>query len=98
MDFNFDIIAACGLTQGEFAQLTGASRGTVSNWVHGKSRPTAAYRLHVQKLLKVLTVAHDKGKLPGGIPTVYKGNMSSRRKYIRDTLKRTVSDIKRGVD
>mgnify|MGYP001120449713 CR=1 FL=1 len=97
-DYDFSWLDESGVTQGEFAQLTGATRGTVSNWVHGKSKPTSAYRKIVGKYLALLHQAIRLGYLPSDLPSVYKANMPARKKYIRDALKATVEEIRKRRD
>lgn len=91
---NFEIIEEAGLTQTEFAWLTGASRGTVNNWVKGKSNPTNAYHETCKRNLLLLQVAHRMKLLPGDIPSVYKANMDSRMVYISGSLKSAAQYIK----
>lgn len=92
MDFN--AIEEAGLTQSEFAQLVGSSRGTVNNWVRGRSSPTNAYQKACKSNLLLIQVAMRMYTLPGSIPTIYKGNMDSRKEYISASLKKAAEYIR----
>lgn len=91
---DFEILDEAGITQSEFAEITGASRGTVNAWCRGKSKPMRAHQKEVKRHLVLLQVAVRLHKLPGDIPKVYKGNVESRKDYIHASLKDAAAYIR----
>jgi DNA-binding XRE family transcriptional regulator len=92
--FKFTLIAKSGMTHNEFAALIRVSRGSVNNWVKGHTTPTNKLQGRIRSCLTLIDAAVDRGYLPKDIPKVYKGNMSARRRYIRDSLKRVSAELK----
>jgi DNA-binding XRE family transcriptional regulator len=90
----FKPLLQSGMTHNEFASLIGVSRGSVNNWIKGHTAPTKKLQVRVRRCLVLVAVAVERGYLPKDLPKVYKGNMSARRKYIRDSLKRVSGELK----
>jgi predicted transcriptional regulator len=61
---DFAVIERSGLTQGEFGQLLGVSRVTVSQWVRSKMAPHRFHEAKVKELLAALELAIKNDALP----------------------------------
>jgi transcriptional regulator with XRE-family HTH domain len=63
-EFDFTIIPRAGLTQKEFAVLTGVSRVTVNLWSRGKMRPHRYIKPRTIRVINTLETAVANGLLP----------------------------------
>lgn len=82
---HFAIITEAGLTQGEFADLVGASRITVNRW--SKGQPVSkTFRPRVADLLKRLQVGIKLGLLPGTLSAPARGTTIVRKNELVTAL------------
>ena len=74
-EFDFTIVARAGLTQKEFATLTGVSRVTANLWVRGKMRPHRYLKIKTARVVRALekAVASETLPLPKGISSTARG-------------------------
>ena len=63
-EFDFTIVARAGLTQKEFATLTGVSRVTANLWVRGKMRPHRYLTTKAARVVSTLEKALVCATLP----------------------------------
>ena len=63
-EFDFTIVARAGLTQKEFATLTGVSRVTANLWVRGKMRPHRYLKIKAARVVSTLEKAIAIETLP----------------------------------
>ena len=63
-EFDFTIVARAGLTQKEFATLTGVSRATVNMWVRGKMKPHRYLKTKAARVVSALEKAIVDATLP----------------------------------
>lgn len=63
-EFDFTIVARAGLTQKEFATLTGVSRATVNLWVRGKMKPHRYLKTKAARVVSALEKAIVDATLP----------------------------------
>ena len=63
-EFDFTIVARAGLTQKEFATLTGVSRVTANLWVRGKMRPHRYLKTKAARVVSTLEKAVASAALP----------------------------------
>ena len=61
---DFSPLERAKVTQGEFAELLGVSRVTVSNWIHGITNIHPERVRRVARLLAVINKAAEDGALP----------------------------------
>jgi transcriptional regulator with XRE-family HTH domain len=76
------VMQQAGITQREFAELIGVSRVTVNRWVAGASKPSPAIHRVLSKVLIVLGVAINEGKLPANIPPAHSKTVVERQEVI----------------
>ena len=69
-ELDFTIVTRAGLTQKEFALLSGVSRVTANLWVRGKMSPHRFIRARTAKVISTLEAAVAQGALP--LPTTVK--------------------------
>lgn len=63
-EFDFTIVARAGLTQKEFAMLTGVSRATANMWVRGKMNPHRYLKTKAARVVSTLEKAITDATLP----------------------------------
>ena len=63
-ELDFTIVTRAGLTQKEFALLSGVSRVTANLWVRGKMSPHRFIRARTAKVISTLEEAVAAGALP----------------------------------
>ena len=63
-ELDFTIVTRAGLTQKEFALLSGVSRVTANLWVRGKMSPHRFIRARTAKVISTLEDAVAQGALP----------------------------------
>jgi DNA-binding XRE family transcriptional regulator len=63
-EFDFTIVARAGLTQQEFAKLTGVSRVTANMWVRGKMKPHRYLKTKAARVVSTLEKAIVNATLP----------------------------------
>ena len=63
-EFDFTIVARAGLTQKEFAALTGVSRATANLWVRGKMSPHRYIKTQAARVVSTLEKAIVDETLP----------------------------------
>ena len=63
-EFDFTIVARAGLTQKEFAALTGVSRATANLWVRGKMNPHRYIKSKAARVVSTLEKAILDATLP----------------------------------
>lgn len=63
-ELDFTIVTRAGLTQKEFALLSGVSRVTVNLWVRGKMSPHRFIKARTAKVISTLDEAIAQGALP----------------------------------
>lgn len=68
MSLDFDVIAAAGISQREFADIAGVSRVTINKYVRGVGGVGVHVEKKVQRALKIIAAATKLGKLPDGLP------------------------------
>ena len=74
-EFDFTIVARAGLTQKEFATLTGVSRVTANLWVRGKMNPHRYLKIKAARVVSTLekAIASETLPLPKAIKTPERG-------------------------
>jgi transcriptional regulator with XRE-family HTH domain len=74
-EIDFTIIARAGLTQKEFAVLSGVSRVTANLWVMGKMNPHRYIKARTAKVVSTLETAVETGALPlpDSVPSLERG-------------------------
>lgn len=63
-EFDFTIVTRAGLTQKEFAALTGVSRVTANMWVRGKMKPHRYLKTKAARVVSTLEKAVADATLP----------------------------------
>lgn len=74
-EFDFTIVARAGLTQKEFAVLSGVSRVTANLWVMGKMSPHRYIKARTSRVIDTLelTIASGTLPLPDSVPSLERG-------------------------
>lgn len=93
-EFDFAVIDDAGLSQGEFAELVGASRPTVNNWVKGRA-PHKLFHAECKKQLLLLKGAVKLKLFPKVLPAANRYTSEERKKVIRDTLETVEAKLRK---
>lgn len=90
----FEVLEKAGVTQGEFAELVGVSRVTVSIWICKTGKPSARFEAKVKRYLKCLSVAVKLGLLPGNLPSPGRGSGPARKQEIHRAINEVIERSK----
>lgn len=88
MEYDYEPVRQAGLSQGEFAELTGLSRLSVNRYMQSNTGPKRENdRKHYEQVLKLITAAVKLELLPNMLPPRAKG--LSRKGDIHAALEAT---------